>query len=75
MSTLVNHEHAEKIIIEVLQKDMNQCLDKIVDEAVDKLKDTVRANVAARMIALARSDYSMEYLRNELIIKVRLETK
>lgn len=75
MAQLINEQEIPKIICKVLEEDMNECLDRITKQVVQDLEDKVRANVAARMIAMAQSDYSMEYMRNELRITVTMETK
>ena len=72
--SLISPAAVEKMIAETLSVDMNKCLDKAVDDVIDKLKEQVRTKVAARMIALAKSDYNIVYMRNELIIKVKMET-
>tara|TARA_R110000851_G_C13101976_1_gene568679 strand:- start:3694 stop:3921 length:228 start_codon:yes stop_codon:yes gene_type:complete len=74
MSQLINSKAVEELIKRTLEEDMNESLDKIVTEVTDRLKATVHANVAARMIALAQSDYSVEYMRHELRIVVKMET-
>lgn len=74
MATLINQEALEECICKVLEEDMNECLNRITKQVIDKMHDTVKANVAARLIALAQSDYSMEYMRNELRISVQFKT-
>lgn len=75
MPSLINAQAVETLITDVLKEDMNKCLEAVTKEVVAKLENQVRANVAARMIALAHSDYSMEYMHGELHIKVKMETK
>ncbi len=74
MSNLINQNEVHKLIAEVLEQDMNNTLEAVTNEVINKLKDTVKRNVAARMIALASSEYSLEYRSSELRIKVKLET-
>ncbi len=72
MSKYFNHDQLQKAVLEILSKDMNECLDATVDKVVADMKSKVRANVAARMIALVQSDYSMEYMRGELRVTVKV---
>lgn len=74
MANLINEKAIEECICKVLEEDMNECLERITKQVIDKMHDTVKANVAARMIALAQSDYSIEYMRNELRILVNFKT-
>lgn len=71
MGTLINNLELEKIVAKVIEDDMNESLEIVTAKVVSELRDTVRANVAARMIALCRSDYNMKYDKNELYIKVQ----
>lgn len=72
MATLIDDETIQKYVLEVLTKDMTDTLDIVTDQVIERMKATVKANVAARMIALVQSDYSMQYDRHELIIKVKI---
>ena len=74
MATLINKLELEKIVAKVLEEDMNECLEKVTAKVVSELHDTVKANVAARMIALCRTDYDMRYMRDELSIRVQFNT-
>lgn len=74
MANLINEKAVEEAICKVLEEDMNECLDITTKKVIAELENKVRANVAARLIALVQSDYSMEYLSNELRIYVRMET-
>lgn len=71
MGTLINNLELEKIVAKVIEDDMNESLEIVTAKVVSELQDTVRANVAARMIALCRSNYNMKYDKNELYIKVQ----
>jgi len=75
MATLINNVELERIVSKVLEDDMNKCLDETVAKVISELHDRVRVKVAARMIALCSSDYNMEYLRNELRISVKINSK
>lgn len=74
MANLINEEEIPKIILKVLEEDMNKSLEIITTKVIKELENTVRANVAARMIAMTQSDYSLKYDRNELCIRVKMET-
>ena len=71
MSNLITPESIEKLTAKVIQEDMNDALEIITQRVIAQMEDTVRANVAARMIALVRSDYNIRYDQRELLIRVK----
>ncbi len=72
MAELINHKALEETVKRVLEEDMNKALEATTKKVVAELEETIRRNVAARMIAMAGSHYSMEYMRGELHIKVKI---
>ena len=73
MAQIINHDQVSKLVKDVIEKEMNKALDEATEEVISKLKNKVREKVASKMIALSQSDYSMEYMRNELCIRVRID--
>lgn len=73
MSQLINDVEVNKLINKVIQEDINEALDTATNKVLEQMKEAVRLRVATRMIAMARSQYNLEYNRGELIIKVQIE--
>ena len=74
MANLINKLELEKMVAKVLEDDMNECLEKTTAKVISELHDKVKANVAARMIALCQSDYNLMYMQDELNIRVQFKT-
>lgn len=72
MAQIINHDVLKQTIAKVVEKDMNDALEAATKEVVVKLEEKIKRAVAARMIAMAGSHYNLEYMRNELHIRVKI---
>ena len=72
MTNIVDKQALSRAITKTVNEDMNTALDQATDEVIQKLRAKVRRVVAVNMIALCQSDYSMEYMRDQLVIKVNI---
>lgn len=72
MASYINNDEIQRQVLKVLKDDMNECLEATTNKVVADMKEKVRANVAARMIALIQSDYNMRYMQGELRIFVKI---
>ena len=73
-TTLINDLAIETLILETLKEDMNTTLNIVTAKVVKEIESTVKRNVAARMIGMISSEYSVEYVRNELRVHIKLES-
>lgn len=72
-NTLINQDYVDQLITKTLTEDMNQVLEEATQKVLEKLSVKVKEKVAARMIAMAGSDYNLQYCRDELQIRVLIK--
>ena len=73
MAKFINDETIKTLVEEVLAKDMNEVLEQVTDKVLAEVRTKVKEKVAARMIAVAGSEYNLYYQQHELVVKVKID--
>ena len=71
--SLLDEKAVRSMVAHSVEKDINDLLDKAVEETLTALKSKVRQRVASRIMAKITSEYDIEWDRQNMLIRVKIQ--